>query len=409
MPDADPQHPYADKRMFYACGPGDVVASFQDWKSGKVTPSETSQTFSSQIFEFARRHRVRSLIVSSASRTAQDADELIEVRNVPKIGLGPGAVRYHRQMWDYAHTLRDIARPLDPDIIFADSGTTHYFLLPRIAPRAAVVPSLVNSLWPDGYPPTSAPARVLRVLDGRFWRSHAAATLCLSPACARQATMLAGGAPRGPAIVYRPIFHVELFANRARPGWDPSGPFRVVYAGRIERFKGVFDVVTMAEGLQQQLGQRVLWEFCGGGSAEKELAQRVEQSPARDQIAIRGKLDRYQLAEAYARAHAVIVPTRSTFVEGLAMVAIEAALCKRPVITCPVVPAWEVLGDAALVAKTNDPASYAAILHRLATDRAAYDRAVLACEGLASQFQDPWKNGLSGAIEQAFAAAFPRR
>lgn len=55
----------------------------------------------------------------------------------------------------------------------------------------------------------------------------------------------------------------------------------------------------------------------------------------------------------------MIVPTRSTFTEGMAMVCAEAMPSGLPAITNPVTNADATMGSAILQARTDDPSSYA--------------------------------------------------
>lgn len=96
-------------------------------------------------------------------------------------------------------------------------------------------------------------------------------------------------------------------------------------------------------------------------------------------VNIRGWTSLEDLRAVYADCHAAIVPTRSTFIEGLAMTAAEAVLADRPVITSPVVPALEVVRPAAVGATTNDPDSYVEQILKLIDDPAWYESMVRAC------------------------------
>ena len=96
--------------------------------------------------------------------------------------------------------------------------------------------------------------------------------------------------------------------------------------------KGVLDIAVMAERMRRS-AISIVFEVCGDGEALSELRQNVNAKNFGDIVVIRGRLERPQLLQAYARAHAIIVPTRSDFCEGLPMVCAEAMLAGLPIIT----------------------------------------------------------------------------
>ena len=119
-------------------------------------------------------------------------------------------------------------------------------------------------------------------------------------------------------------------------------------------------------------------------------------------IDVRGWTSPAQLQQIYGVSHASIVPTRSTFAEGLAMTAVEATLSGRPLVTNEVVPALELLAPAALEATPDDPVSHADQVLRLARDPALYDALRAACSALGGQFYDR-SLGLAAVLARALA------
>jgi glycosyltransferase involved in cell wall biosynthesis len=175
-----------------------------------------------------------------------------------------------------------------------------------------------------------------------------------------------------------------------------------MFAGRVERNKGVFDILDMADLLARSRPGRVVFDIYGDGSALEGVRDSIRRRGLKDSVVLYGKLTRPDLLDAYQKCHLVVVPTRSDFTEGLAMVAGEAVLMGRPVLASRVVPACEVLGAAAIVARTNDAADYARRIEGLLDDPASYARSVAACEGAAAQFTDPGQ-GMVEAFRRGFA------
>jgi glycosyltransferase involved in cell wall biosynthesis len=98
------------------------------------------------------------------------------------------------------------------------------------------------------------------------------------------------------------------------------------------------------------------------------------------------------------------VPTRSSFIEGLAMTAAEAVLAGRPLITSPVVPALEVLRPACVEAVTDDVGSYVAGILRLLDDEPLHARLCAACPKAAAPFTDR-SLGIAAVLERVLEPA----
>lgn len=259
-----------------------------------------------------------------------------------------------------------------------------------------VVTNLHNTLWPAGFPPSSTSRRALSRLDGWFWRRWSFAALGCSPECERQVQMVTGRAID--FFQYRAQFDPAHFAGIPAPR-HADRPFRVLFAGRCEAYKGVFDLLDIAELVRGRVPGGVLFELCGSGSAEHDLRAAIQSRALGDLVRFHGALKRPELLQCYARSHVVIVPTKSGFVEGLAMVAAEAVLCGRPVLTSRVVPALEILRPACLEARVDDPQDYARLLVELSSDPDLYATLCAASSGVSQQFVDR-SRGLTCALSR---------
>src|SRR5262249_35046966 len=151
----------------------------------------------------------------------------------------------------------------------------------------------------------------------------------------------------------------------------------------------------------------ILFEVCGDGAALDQLNEAVKEKGLYGVVCIRGRLARPELLQVYARAHAVIVPTRSDFSEGFAMVCAEAILSGRPVITSRVVPALEVLGAACMEACTDDIDSYVSAIQKLAEDGRSYEQLCGACSELSRQFLDRTKS-YAAAVDRLMVHLVPK-
>ncbi len=388
-------------RIFYAAsGPGDLIESNERWKRGEHNPSEVSITFSGQIQDFCRDSNLVAYFVSTHARRQVIRDGPFTFEHRPK----PAArgARYHWEEVRYGLGLLRTALRFRAEVALMDSGTTHYFVLSLFRLLGIkVVPILHNTLWPKGFPPTKPVARFVRSLDALFWRFIPATAVAVSPECERQVDEMA---PKKTYRVHqtRAQFLPEYFASIPPPPGHERKPFCIMFIGRIDRIKGVFDILEIARRVEASHPHLVRWELCGTGRDFEELKRRHEELGLHETVIIHGWTSLEDLRSVYARSHAAIIPTRSSFQEGLAMTAAEAILAGRPIVTNPVVPALEILRSAAMAAKTDDPESHRLCVETLATDSESYERLQAACAPLQHQFYDR-ELGLAAVLKRALA------
>jgi glycogen synthase len=394
-------------RVLSAIGPGDVVSAYRDWKGGVRTVSETSITFSSQEFEFFARHQIAFWAVSSHARAEvlQDGENRIENRAKTSRTSAQGWM-YHLVQLAYAVSLLRSAKAFRATHAIVDSGTTHWFALWlfRLA-GIEVHPNLHNVYWPVGHPPRGAVRRLVLWLDGVVFRSCVRAALGVSPECGRQVAELSRG--RSVFFDYRAQFAPADFGVLGRaPIASPGSTVRIMFAGRVEENKGVFDILAMAEQLRTVRPGRFVFDICGSGDAADELARQVASRGLGSAVKLHGKLLRPDLLKVYGASHLVIVPTRSTFCEGLPQVCAEAVLAGRPVLTSRLSNALEALAGAVVEARENDPADYAEKIAALFDDPERCAALVAATPIVGAQFTDR-RFGLTAALERCLFGREP--
>ena len=235
---------------------------------------------------------------------------------------------------------------------------------------------------------------LFRSLAGRTWAGRIAAPLsafalgrchpiCVSPAVRRQV---------GHGLEIRAQFNRDYFAKIDPPAFER--PLNILFVGRVEADKGVFDIVEAAK----LCGSEVNWTICGDGSALSDLRGAAQGLP----IDIRGFVGAAEQIDLRSRCQAVVVPTRSTFTEGLAMSAVEAILSGRPLITNCAVPALELLRPACVEHEPDDATSIADAALLLARNEAEWSSRVRASAALQEPFYDR-RNGLTAALAKVCA------
>ncbi|WFU18829.1 glycosyltransferase family 4 protein [Bradyrhizobium sp. CB3481] len=385
-------------RLLYAAGPGNIIAAHRHWRAGAHDPTEVSITFSSQIEDYCKRAGAVAYFISYRSPADLLNDGFITLEHRPKWSASKGW-RFHWSELSYFWSLFRTALKFRATLAVIDSGTSQFFTgwMFRLVGIPVVV-VLHNTIWPRGFPPKRPHHRLLSMIDAAFFRWGASATIGVSPECVRQVRQITNGV-HGPLYEIRAQFLPSRFVPIAPPPAFDGKKLRVMYVGRVNRIKGVFDILEIARRLEQTHPGKVQWDICGTGP-DFDLLQQRKSELALENVNLLGWVSLERLQQVYSDNHISIVPTRSDFAEGLAMTAAEAILANRPLITNPVVPALEVLREASLEARTDDVDSYVDVISRLFDDPAIYKRLCDACEPLQAQFYDR-RNGIDAVLAKA--------
>ncbi|MBC7601785.1 MAG: glycosyltransferase family 4 protein [Ramlibacter sp.] len=384
-------------RILSAVGPGDVIMAHRDWKNAVRTPSETSITFSSQEFDFFSKHGVAFWAISCFPRAECINDGDSRVENRPRATtVALGGLNYHWVQLRYALSLLVSAVRFRATHAVIDSGTTHWFALGLFRLFGIKVhPNFHNVYWPVGHPPQRRIGKIILRLDSFFFRLCVDSALGVSPSCGQQIGEISMGNTR--FFDYRAQFVRGDFGSLPRPRL--VSPMRIMFAGRVEVSKGVFDILRICEILEGRRPGQFVFDICGTGGASDLLAAQIKAARLGNSITLHGKLMRPALLKVYGDSHLVIVPTRSTFCEGLPMVCAEAVIAGRPVITSLLSNALEALRGAVVEAREDDPGDYAAKIEALADDPVAYAALVRHTAMASVQFTNP-QGGLTYALER---------
>jgi glycogen(starch) synthase len=368
--------------VLYCEGPGDIVSAYKSWKEGINHLSETSVTFSGQVFEFCRSENLSLYAVSSFARADKLVDKQWTVTNVPRWPINIPKIGYDLSVTIHSVRLLLRAFHIRPKVILMSTGVTGFAILSLFRLTGAnIIVIAHNTLWPEGFPPSGMVAIAQRQAQRFLWRQCIASTIVVSPAAQRQIQTVSG-VPLESIHVMRPTFPAAGFADVPAPKQFSSRPFRIMFAGRIEENKGVFDLLSIAEGLKAASNRAFQFSVCGDGSAVGVLRQQIEARGLQEVVKIYGRLNRPELVAKYLDSHLVVVPTRSSFAEGFAMVVAEAILLLRPVLTSNVVPASEVFSSAVAFANTDDVQSYILAIKALSNDERRYIELVEECRRL---------------------------
>ena len=400
-------HSQKKLRILYVDGPGNVAGTFRQWITGSDDRTEVSRTFSGDVFDLIRDLGLDAYVVSTHpdAQRLQHGSIVVEHRPIPS-RRASGFAFHLGELCHAAWLLRLTLRFRADVVIVADQF--HWFALwPLHLLGRRLIVMLHCAFWPTGFRNRATSTRRLQTLNGRFWRKGVDVTLCVSPEVERQLREIAGPLT-GPVLQVRAQYQRAFFAAIPPPVYTLDQPFRVLFAGRLEREKGVFDLLEIADQLALASPGAFTFELCGEGSVHEELARQIAACGLAGSFRLLGKLGREAMAQAFGRCHAVLVPTGLDFAEGMNRVAIEGVLAGRPVVTSPVAHAEDVLGDALIVVPVGDIHAYVAALQKLRADPVFYAERCAATRIGTEAFLDRTQ-GFRSRLETALKFCFPGR
>lgn len=342
-------------KIFFAHGPGDVAGTLKSWASNIEDDSIIAKTYSGQVFDIAKKLGSEVLVIADNPNSHTLLTENIMVEPHVRGDMGSG-LKYWLNMKKYADRVARRAHDFGADVAII---SLHYGLLSLTAFRKYNIPVILdmhNTLWPMGFAPSFFRRLMLKAMVLRG-RNVLRAVVAVSPECGRQLNEL---------IEKKTVFeHIPQYpeslqhVNSDRKPLSSYVEFRILFTGRIEKKKGVFDVLDAAEILLHEGYSQVKWVFAGSGSAEYELKSEIERRNLSSYIELKGQLCRMDLTAELVKANATITPTRAGFCEGLAKAPLESLITGIPALLSSVVPAAEVVKNTAIVFAPSSPTGIA--------------------------------------------------
>jgi alpha-1,6-mannosyltransferase len=143
-------------------------------------------------------------------------------------------------------------------------------------------------------------------------------------------------------------------AFKPRPGIERQD--HVLYAGRLARVKGVFDLLEAAAGRDWEL------RLVGSGAADDSILSTAKRLGIGERVSIHPFVpNRTQLAATYAAASCVVMPGQY---ETFGLVALEAAASGARVVACDSAPSAPLIGELAETFTPGDPEDMATAIDR---------------------------------------------
>lgn len=394
-------------RIFYAAGPGNVAGTYQHFLKGDHDPDQIAITYSGQFFEVRRALDAKATIVTLNKKPGHFEDENVTIDNWPTPWMkSRGGLKYHLGAIGYPLRLTYAVLKSRADVAVIGEQPYWFLLAPLALFGVKVIPTIHCVLWKT-HQKMGLRERLAKPLNGWFFRHCIAAAMGVSEEIIRQVHSLSG--PSLPAISFIPTYRRETFqwADADEPTFPVKEP-RILFVGRIEANKGVFDLIQMAKDTQELGRSEIKFDVCGIGSALDSLKQAVADAGLADRFAFHGYLGQDQLAPMFRQSYAVVVPTTTEFVEGFNKVVAEGILSKKPVITSPVCPAVEYFGDGIVLVPPNDASAYSRAILKLVDDPEFYMKTVRAADEHRDQLYDE-NRGWGATLMKLLAIVFPNK
>ena len=387
-------------RLLYAAGPGNVIGTYHYWIASQDDPSQVSVTFSSQFYDVCRALNAQGYVISSCpeKKFVQEGQFTIEHRPIP-LRNASGLLYHLGQLW-YGFQLVFSAVRFGSDVVIAADGTTHWFVL-SLLPwfGVQVIPTLHCVLWRK-YAPLNRIEKLFLNFNRRFFTRDCTAILVASDDIAEQVEEFTGHQHQ-PLMKYLPLYRRTEFTDVSEPD-EQRLPFRVLFVGRIEPNKGVFDLLEVAKRFDSEGRQDITFDLCGTGSALETLRLAAKEAGLEKTFICHGHCNKIRMRQMFSQSHTVIVPTRTDFVEGFNQVVVEGVLVGRPVVTSAVCPALVYVRDAVVEVAPNDVKGYGNALLKLCDSRDFYEEKRQGCLTVQEQFYDSsqsWAATLNSALK----------
>jgi glycosyltransferase involved in cell wall biosynthesis len=353
-------------RLAYVSGWIDAEQVYRDYRERRAS-SYFGTIYFAQLLEDLDRLGAEALVVSTlpSGRWRRDLDG-VTVVNIPMPAWAGPAYYLGMMLWT-ARCIREIVR-FRPCAALLTAGQDYFWMYRRLSfSGIRLMTSLHCSLWPKLAEPRLH-QRLFAWLNGMLFYPACDHIQGVSQDILDQVVAVSRKLRALPRK-FVPTYDRARFSAVTPPTLAQAGQnFNLLYVGRLEANKGIFDLLQMMQQLQAAQPGRFFLDFCGTGAAHDQLVREVAAAELGKVVRVNGDCDSETVAEKYRQSHVVIVPTRSDFEEGYAKVVAEAVINLRPVITSAACPALADVRPAALEARVDDAADYASKVLMLADD-----------------------------------------
>jgi glycogen synthase len=390
-------------RIAYLSGPCDGPAVYREWHERRQQ-NYFGTDFMKQFLQLIEDLDAESYVITSlpGEYKEQQCGRFIFDNHPNPVGL-KGAL-YHLSFlpW-FARIVPKIIR-FKPDVLIATENAPYWFLLtPLRWFNIPIIPSFHPVPWPQ-FAPRNLLTRILWQLNRFLILKHLKVIVVLSNAITRELSSLLGSdLLRIQVLRHFPSYPRSQFESIPAPDITTQPPFRVLFIGRVETNKGIYDLVEMARRLEEKRMGEFRFDICGAGGELDNLRKRIADLNLQTVVSCHGYCSSEKVKILLGACHVVIVPSRSDFDAGYEMVCAEAILANRPLIASAVCPALEDLQGAFIEVQPDNVDQYCQAILRLSDEPKFYCRTQIACFALHDPFyssESSWATKIKEALSK---------
>lgn len=385
----------------YLSGPVDARKVYKMWQSDQPN-NYLGTSYLTEFFEVVKQMDFSGIVVTSEGRASyQKTVANISIINAPKPRGGNG-LSYHlnHSIWTYRAIKRLVSE--GSNIILLTDSQNYWFCTIFFRFKGVrFVNALHAAIWPE-FRTLTLSESILRLTNSVFHYIWGDPSLSASHRIDEQLSKTSFGQV-SERLVFMPSYNkseFSFFENNRK--FIQESTFRILYAGRITKDKGIFDVIDVAKILSKE-DIRFVFDVCGDGIDLLKAREYSLELAVDNIIDFHGFCGREDMIRVLRDCHCVIVPTKAELGEGFAMIAAEGVLAGKPVVTSEVVPALKYIRPAAVEAITDSPASYAQAIRKLATNASLYEvkrKGALVCREIFLNPQNGYKIALLAILDR---------
>lgn len=368
-------HPSQDTprtRVVFAAGSGDVAQTLNFWASDEPDTRIMALPYSAQIYTLAQSRGWRLFCFPN---NPCDQTRARQTAVIPLPKRSKRGIKYYLEEFRYGFMLGRIAKRLDAQLMIVATGMHPLGHLAASLSGIPIIVSLHNTLWIRGESPPTGLGGLLLKYASRMLRKRIKRVVAVSDEIRNQVLAYWRLADDQVSV------HVPQYDISTMPCTSPDvgEPRRVLFAGRVQRFKGIDDILRAARELENEQPGAFEWVFAGDGPSLESHKSLAAQLGLEHITSFLGQIDRDALIDEVQRCFLTITPTRSSFREGLAKLPLEGAIMGRPGIISTTVPALDLLDEAAESIRPSDPGDIARAVRTLSADAELYQKRCDAC------------------------------
>lgn len=409
-PNTGRQHSGRQLRIAYVSGPTDAAQIYSEHRSGR-TATYFGTNYMLQFLLLAEELDAEAWIETwhnGPSYTKRVGD--FTFHNVREFS-SRGAVFHFQQFALQLLMIVRIAR-FRPDVLILTGKQDYWWMYSPLKMFGVKFLASFHAVPWTRFHPLKPHLHALRWLNSHFsWPILDAAVVTSKEIADQIAEGLGRRAGRVPIFYHLPSYRPEQFRGIDRQRDSSGNVFRVMFMGRIEENKGVFDILDIAEQLHRMRPGEFRFEICGEGSDRARLEDAIAARDLRHVVTCHGYCEPGAMRQVMSICHIVVVPTRSDLTAGFEMTCAEAILSGRPLVTSAVCPALHYLRPAAIEVAPDDVEQYRRAIEQLKDDSDLFRSKQAACESLSAQFFDyakSWDAAMRDALRLVLGAGSDR-